>query len=232
MSIRRPDMSIVTGGQMLDYILIVKARGRGEGAVEFVVSSRRETSNPGTTVERYCDMKNPRYLVALGVVLALLSPASQASFLHGDTLDTVAKWLALFIIFFVPIGGIWLFWLIHILPEKVAEKRHHPQKDAIKTLCLLSLVFGGLLWPFAWLWAYTKPVTYKLAYGTEKHTDYFLEAGEKAMKQQMTLEEIRALREELDQLEKKGHLTTELQQVRDQLVASEVALLAAAEGAH
>jgi ribosomal protein L19E len=52
------------------------------------------------------------------------------------------------------------------------------------------------------------------------------------MKQQMTLEEIRALREELDQLEKKGHLTTELQQVRDQLVASEVALLAAAEGAH
>ena len=28
----------------------------------------------------------------------------------------------------------------------------------IRTLCLLSLVFGGLLWPIAWLWAYTKPV--------------------------------------------------------------------------
>ena len=24
----------------------------------------------------------------------------------------------------------------------------------IRTLCLLSLVFGGLLWPIAWLWAY------------------------------------------------------------------------------
>ena len=169
---------------------------------------------------------------ASAAVSEFSSPASQASFFHGDTLDSVAKWLALFIIFFVPIGGIWLFWLIHILPEKVAEKRHHPQKDAIKTLCMLSLLFGGLLWPFAWLWAYTKPVGYRMAYGTEKHTDYFLEAGEKAMKQEMTLDEIRALREELDQLAAKGHITAELQQVRDQLVASEVALLAAAEGAH
>jgi hypothetical protein len=177
-------------------------------------------------------MKIPHYRINLAVVLLILSSTAHASFFQGETLDAVAKWLALFVIFFVPIGGIWLFWLIHILPEKVAEKRHHPQKDAIKTLCMLSLVFGGLLWPFAWLWAYTKPVTYKLAYGTEKHTDYFLEAGEKAMRQQMTLEEIRALREELDQLEAKGHLTSELRQVRDQLVASEVALLAAAEGAH
>jgi hypothetical protein len=32
---------------------------------------------------------------------------------------------------------------------------------------LLSLVFGGLLWPIAWLWAYSKPVLYKLAYGTD-----------------------------------------------------------------
>jgi hypothetical protein len=177
-------------------------------------------------------MKNPRYLVALAVVLALLSTSSHASFLHGETLDSVAKWLALFIIFALPIGGIWLFWMIHILPEKVAEKRHHPQKDAIKTLCLLSLLFGGLLWPIAWLWAYTKPVTYKQAYGTDKHTDYYLEAGEKAMKQEMTREEIRALRQELDQLAEKGHLTSELQQVRDQLVTAEASDPApAAEGA-
>ena len=53
------------------------------------------------------------------------------------------------------------------MPEKIAEKRHHPQKDAIHTLCLLSLAFGGLLWPLAWLWAYTKPVLHKMAYGTD-----------------------------------------------------------------
>ena len=171
-------------------------------------------------------------LIVSAIVLAMLSPAVYASLFQGETLDSVANGLALFIIFALPIGGIYLFWMIHILPEKVAEKRHHPQKDAIKTLCLLSLLFGGLLWPFAWLWAYTKPVVYKQAYGTEKHTDYYLEAGEKAMKKEMTREEIRALRQELDQLAEKGHLTTELQQVRDQLVAAEAAGPApAAEGA-
>jgi hypothetical protein len=167
-------------------------------------------------------MTNMR-LLATAIMLTLLSPTAHASFFQGDTLDSVANGLALFIIFVLPIGGIYLFWMIHILPEKVAEKRHHPQKDAIKTLCLLSLLFGGLLWPIAWLWAYTKPVTYKQAYGTDKHTDYYLEAGEKAMKQEMTREEIRALREELDQLAEKGHLTSELQRVRNQLVAAEAA---------
>ena len=176
-------------------------------------------------------MTKMRFIVG-AIVLAMLSPAVHASFFQGDTLDSVAKWLALFIIFVLPIGGIYLFWMIHILPEKVAEKRHHPQKDAIKTLCLLSLLFGGLLWPFAWLWAYTKPVTYKLAYGTEKHSDYYLEAGEKAMKQEMTLDEIRRVREELDQLAAKDQLPAELRQVREQLIAAETkAVSPAAEGA-
>ena len=64
--------------------------------------------------------------------------------------------------------GIAVFWMVHILPEKIAHDRHHPQKDAIQTLCILSLFFGGLLWPLAWLWAYSKPVVYKMAYGTDK----------------------------------------------------------------
>ena len=70
-------------------------------------------------------------------------------------------YLAWFVLIFVPIGAIVLFWMVHVLPEKIAHKRHHPQRDAIQTLCLLSLVFGGLLWPIAWLWAYTKPVAYQ-----------------------------------------------------------------------
>jgi hypothetical protein len=60
-----------------------------------------------------------------------------------------------------------LFWFVHILPEKIARKRQHPQEKAIQCLCLLSLVFGGLLWPIALLWAFTKPVLHKLAYGTD-----------------------------------------------------------------
>jgi hypothetical protein len=88
--------------------------------------------------------------------------------LSPELVDTVADYLAVIVLLFVPGVLIYLFWMVHILPEKIAEKRGHPQADAIKTLCLLSLVFGGLLWPLAWLWAYSKPVLHKMAYGTDR----------------------------------------------------------------
>jgi hypothetical protein len=88
--------------------------------------------------------------------------------LAPELVDTVADYLSIFVLVFVPGLLIYLFWMVHILPEKIAEKRGHPQADAIKTLCLLSLVFGGLLWPIAWLWAYSKPVFHKMAYGTDR----------------------------------------------------------------
>jgi hypothetical protein len=86
----------------------------------------------------------------------------------GELVDTIADYVAIVVLLFVPALLLYLFWMVHILPEKIAERRGHPQSDAIKTLCLLSLVFGGLLWPLAWLWAYTKPVLYKMAYGTDR----------------------------------------------------------------
>jgi hypothetical protein len=105
--------------------------------------------------------------------LALLPGAASAAIFHGETLDKVADVMAIIVLIVVPITVIVLFWLVHVLPEKIAHKRHHPQLEAIKTLCLLSLVFGGLLWPLAWIWAYSKPVLYKMAYGTDKHPEYF-----------------------------------------------------------
>jgi CBS domain containing-hemolysin-like protein len=88
--------------------------------------------------------------------------------LSPELVDTVADYMAIFVLLFVPGLLIYVFWMVHILPEKIAERRGHPQADAIKTLCLLSLFFGGLLWPIAWLWAYSKPVLYKMAYGTDR----------------------------------------------------------------
>ena len=106
------------------------------------------------------------------LVLVLAVPGSaQASFLSPEMEDKLAGFLAVFILLIVPAVLITLFWMVHVLPEKIAHKRHHPQFEAIRTLCLLSLVFGGLLWPLAWIWAYTKPVMYKMAYGTDKHPD-------------------------------------------------------------
>lgn len=125
-------------------------------------------------------------------------------------IDTAANVIAIIVIILVPVVGIAVFWLVHILPEKIAEKRHHPQKDAIKTLCLLSLVFGGLLWPLAWLWAYSKPVFHKMAYGTDKHEDFYALTGpeseepthkEDAQDAQSLREEVARLRQRLAELE-------------------------------
>jgi hypothetical protein len=114
---------------------------------------------------------NRRTRVVAGLLAALLAllafTPSHASAFAGEALDTAANVLAWVVLIVVPIIGIVVFWLVHILPEKVAEQKRHPQAKAIQVLCLLSLVFGGLLWPLAWLWAYSKPVMYKLAYGTD-----------------------------------------------------------------
>lgn len=155
--------------------------------------------------------------LALAAVAVGFAPCAAASLLSGDALDTAADWLAIVILIIVPIGAITLFWLVHILPEKVAEKRHHPQLAAITTLCLLSLVFGGLLWPIAWLWAYTRPVGYKLAYGTEKNEDYFDEMSGRAKSGELLTHDIEHLRDELDAMAVKGSLPPGLRQLRSEL---------------
>jgi CBS domain containing-hemolysin-like protein len=143
--------------------------------------------------------------------VALLSPlAARASFLSGDALDSAANVLSWVIIFFVPAVAIALFWIVHVLPEKIAEKRHHPQKQAIHVLCLLSLFFGGMLWPIAWLWAYTKPVVNRAVYGTDRHEDYYLEQGELALEGKLSAEEVAHLRGELAAMQAKGPLPLDL----------------------
>ena len=159
------------------------------------------------------------WLTALCWSGALAPTRAWASFFTGEALDTMADWIALFVLFVVPVGAVVLFWLVHILPEKIAEKRHHPQKDSIKTLCLLSLVFGGMLWPFAWIWAYTRPVGFKLAYGTDKHEDYYREMVREAKAGRLPREEIAHLKGELDDLAAARRLPAELKAVRDDLEA-------------
>jgi CBS domain containing-hemolysin-like protein len=107
--------------------------------------------------------------IMLLLLLPLVLPVdAHASIFQGEALDTAANVLAWVVLIVSPVIGITVFLLIHILPEKIAEKKQHPQVKAIQCLCLLSLVFGGMLWPIAWLWAYSKPVLHKMAYGTDK----------------------------------------------------------------
>jgi Protein of unknown function (DUF3302) len=129
-------------------------------------------------------------------ILALPSHA-HASLFHGETLDSIANGISWFVLVIAPIIGIAVFWLVHILPEKIAHKKKHPQTKAIQCLCLLSLAFGGLLWPIAWLWAYSKPVLHKLAYGTD--VDESLgHHGEDEKKDKSEVERLRARVVELE----------------------------------
>ena len=159
-----------------------------------------------------------RFGLAAAAAAFCASPA-HASFLTGETLDKAADVLAWVVLVLVPVVGIAVFWMVHVLPEKIAHKRHHPQRQAIQTLCLLSLVFGGLLWPFAWLWAYTRPVGYKAAYGTDKHEDYFTEQLERARAGTLSEHDLVELENELAAMERRAALPAELRKARDEVAA-------------
>jgi len=146
-----------------------------------------------------------RFVLFIAFALVALPSSAHASFLESDTLDAVCEVIAWVALLIVPIIGICAFWMVHILPEKIAEKKKHPQAKAIQVVCILSLVFGGMLWPFAWLWAYTKPVLHKMAYGTdvgEGHGDE--DKGEQAELRDEE-REVASLRARVAELETKLH---------------------------
>jgi Protein of unknown function (DUF3302) len=133
-------------------------------------------------------------LILLGAVL--LPQSAHASLFHGETLDAIANGISWVAIIIAPIIGIAIFWLVHILPEKIAEKKKHPQTKLIQCLCLMSLVFGGLLWPLAWILAYSKPVLHKLAYGTD--VDETIGHHGEAKEEKSEIEQLRARIAELE----------------------------------
>jgi hypothetical protein len=148
------------------------------------------------------------------------------SFLSPELEDGLATFIALFVIFIVPVVLITLFWLVHILPEKIAHNRHHPQFEAIRTLCLLSLIFGGMLWPIAWIWAYTKPVAHKLAYGTDKASHEVDEEGAGWDVDAQKPAPAQGLHDRLARLESRGLSADALKAVRADIDALEARLAA------
>jgi CBS domain containing-hemolysin-like protein len=138
-----------------------------------------------------------RVLLAPLTVAFLSLPANaRASLFHGETLDSIANGISWVVLIIGPIIGIAIFWMVHILPEKIAEKKKHPQAKAIQCVCLLSLCFGGILWPLAWLWAYTKPVLHKMAYGTDVGEPHG--HAREATEEQKEIEKLRARVAELE----------------------------------
>ena len=164
------------------------------------------------------DARCARFCAPLGALAATaMAVPAHASFLSGEALDTAADIIAWVALILVPVIVIVVFWVVHVMPEKIAHKRHHPQTAAIQTLCLLSLVFGGLLWPFAWLWAYTRPVMHRMAYGTDLHEDFFVEQGERAREGKLLDDDLAHLRRELDAMRERGALPPKLAKLREDL---------------
>src|SRR4029453_2424798 len=143
-----------------------------------------------------CRSRGKRFVLFVALTFLALPSRADASIFHGETLDTVADVIAWFAFIIVPPVLIVAFLAVHIIPEKIAEKRHHPQLGAIKCLCFLSLVFGGLLWPIAWSWAYSKPVFQQMAYGTDVDESHKQSGGEKSGTSE--LEQLRARVAELE----------------------------------
>ena len=73
------------------------------------------------------------------------------------TFIVLAVLLAVAIFFFMKLGE---------LPGKIADKRNHPQAEAITICGWLGVLTLGLLWPIAIIWAYTRP-----ADSGDKHND-------------------------------------------------------------
>jgi NADH:ubiquinone oxidoreductase subunit 6 (subunit J) len=53
--------------------------------------------------------------------------------------------------------GLYAAFVLGELPGRIAEKREHPQAEAIRVAGWIGLLTLGVLWPFALIWAYTRP---------------------------------------------------------------------------
>jgi ABC-type dipeptide/oligopeptide/nickel transport system permease component len=69
---------------------------------------------------------------------------------------------ALLILAIVAVVGIAALVVLAILPGSIAERRQHPQTDAIRVTGYLGILFPPL-WLVAFIWAYTRPDTFEVA---------------------------------------------------------------------
>ena len=103
-------------------------------------------------------IKNASQIAIFGLLCVISGQALAAGFV--DTLADIFSWIAIIII---PIVLGIAYWQIHYLPSKIADKRQHPQKEAIHAMCMVSRFSGGLFWPIAFVWAHMKPTIVPLS---------------------------------------------------------------------
>ena len=112
------------------------------------------------------------------------------------------EYLALGLLLLIVTGVFYVFMYIHDIPYELAEKRHHPQKDAIYWGCWLSLFTLHVLWPFIFLWAVSKPAKVEMTGGDSSGRDTHEGDGELAADASTAAaSEIKQLRDQLTALQ-------------------------------
>lgn len=66
--------------------------------------------------------------------------------------------IALLVLLVLLVAIVAALGVLGALPGYIARNRNHPQAEAINAAGWVGLIFGGVLWPLALIWAYTKPV--------------------------------------------------------------------------
>ena len=64
---------------------------------------------------------------------------------------------SLMVIVVLVVAAIWMVLALAMWPGKVARRRRHPYAEAVELAGWLGILVGGLLWPFALIWAYSTP---------------------------------------------------------------------------
>lgn len=115
------------------------------------------------------------------------------------------EYLALGLLLLVVTGVFYVFMYIHDIPYELAEKRHHPQKDAIYWGCWLSLFTLHVLWPFIFLWAVSKPAKVELMGGESPDGDSPNGDGKTAASEIKQLrDQVTALQSRIAAIEQRG----------------------------
>ena len=105
---------------------------------------------------------------------------------------TYFAWFVLVLLAVVAVGLV--VW-IGSLPGSIASRRNHPQADAINALSWLGLLFGGVGWALALVWALYRPSDDN----TSTNDDHRHVAGSDKLAQLQT--EIDSLKAEIAKLE-------------------------------
>ncbi|MGF1704501.1 DUF3302 domain-containing protein [Enterovibrio baiacu] len=117
-------------------------------------------------------------------------------------------YFALGLLFFVAIVFFYGVIAIHDIPCEIAKKRNHPHSDAIHYAGWVSLFTLHVLWPFLWIWATMWQDGRGWGFSSLEHN------------QTKLLEQVNALSERIDALEKQQMAHASESIVSNDLVAS------------